>query len=90
MAVKGSKYARKQQETNEATEHASSKFSFLEDGKFLEVIYEDAGFLNIFNNLSLPEQIKAYRILKRLALSRDETGLSDTDKALAENSRHKI
>lgn len=92
MAVKGSKYARKQIENDgEISEKAkASRFSFLENGKFLEVIYQDSGFLNIFNDLPLQEQIKAYRILKRLALSRDEQGLSDTDRNLAENSWHKL
>lgn len=92
MANKGSKYARKQAEKNKNLEDeiTVSPFTFLEDGEFLDVIYDDVSYFDIFNHLSLTDQIKAYRILKRLAASRYDTTLSETDRQLAENSWYKL
>lgn len=60
MAAKGSKYARKH--NVEIIEEPEK-----EEGAFLEVIYDDYDYLKTFNYLPLPEQIKAYQTLKKLA-----------------------
>ncbi len=88
MAEKGSRYARKHAQDEE--NQNSSQFNFLEEGNFLGVIYNDSDFLDVFNELSMSEQIKAYRILKRLAGYSDSRHLSASDKSLAKNSSHKL
>ncbi len=91
MEIKGSKYAHKQiMKNNKNSQPHVSRFTFVEDGRFLDVIYNDTDFLDIFNSLPLPDQIKAYRILKNLSKQNDDKHLSASDKQLATVSLHKL
>ena len=87
MAEKGSKYARKH---NLVEESNNEPAGFMEDKSFLSVIYDDVSFLQTFDELSFPEQIKAYRTLKRLAEPKKHDGMSASDKILAKNSEYKL
>lgn len=89
MAEKGSKYARKKQRIKDKEEEKQRK-EMAGGEKFLEVVYNDAEFLHIFHELSLPEQIKAYRTLKRLMEGLNAAHLSETDRSLGEMAEFKL
>ena len=89
MADKGSKYARKKQRIKDKEEEKQRK-EMAGGEKFLEVVYNDAEFLHIFHELSLPEQIKAYRTLKRLMEGLNASHLSETDRSLGEMAEFKL
>lgn len=89
MAEKGSKYARKKQRIKDKEEEKQRK-EMAGGEKFLEVVYNDAEFLHIFHELSLPEQIKAYRTLKRLMEGLNAAHLSETDRLLGEMAEFKL
>lgn len=89
MVEKGSKYARKKQRIKDKEEEKQRK-EMAGGEKFLEVVYNDTEFLHIFHELSLPEQIKAYRTLKRLMEGLNAAHLSETDRSLGEMAEFKL
>lgn len=84
MAKKGSKYARKH-----LFDEPSKQRNEFEGEAFYEVIYDDHLFLDVFSGLELPEQIKAYQVLKKLAET-SVKGVSRAEKKLILNSRDKL
>ena len=84
MAKKGSKYARKHNIIE-----TEKKKDLFEDEAFYEVIYDDHSFLEVFNDLPLPEQIKAYQVLKKLAET-STNKVSRAEKKLILISRDKL
>lgn len=69
MSAKGSKYARKhlliEPKTKDVCETIANEEP--DNGRILEVVYDDLTFLKTFDMLDLNEQIKTYRVLKSLA-----------------------
>lgn len=85
MDSKDNKYAKR---------HKGDKFdevlmSEASPGTFLDVIYDDFSYVKTFYFLSVDEQIKAYKILKRLS-EENEDNQSSSEKLLIRNSRHKL
>jgi hypothetical protein len=89
MAEKGSKYARKKARIAE-NKAAKQREEMAGGEKFLDVIYNDVDFINVFQSLSLPDQVKAYRTLKRLMEGLNKADLSESDKALGEMAEYKL
>lgn len=88
MAEKGSKYARKKARI--AAQQAEKQIEPASHEPFLDVIYNDTDYLDIFHKLSLPDQIKAYRTLKRLMEGLNKADLSEADKSLGQMAERKL
>ena len=84
MARKGSKYARKHN-----IDQPQKKKNKFEDEAFYDVIYDDHEFIDVFNSLSLTDQIKAYQVLKKLAET-STNKVSRAEKRLILTSRDKL
>lgn len=89
MAEKGSKYARKKARIAEAKKAQEQAVSAGNE-KFLDVIYNDVDYVKVFQSLSLLDQIKAYRTLKRLMEGLNKTDLSESDKLLGKMAEYKL
>lgn len=88
MAAKGSKYARKKAKI--AAGKPGEQLAPSGEEEFLDVIYDDVGFLGVFHRLPFSEQIKAYRTLKRLMEALNNPDLSPADRALAKMAEYKL